>query len=256
MGSILSRAAGFCLAAWSLALAGPLALAQASSIVSVVQFAGRENVREDVLQENLTLKPGQPFSATQMEADRKALFALGYFRSVSASQRTANGQTEITYRLVEWPLVTHIRVQGNTVVEKRNLHELISTQVGQVLCAPQLQDDIQAIERFYRERGYVARVSDRLLDDAAKSGILRFEILEVRIEEVLVEGGTPVLRARAREILRETPPALYQPEDVGLDQRRLLRLRGVRNAVPRVEALAPGKVRIRWLLNPPETKGN
>src|SRR5438445_590855 len=72
---------------------------QPSAVVSSIQLAGRENVREDVIRDALTLKPGGAFSAAQLEADRKAVLALGYFRSVSASQQTADGQTEITFKL-------------------------------------------------------------------------------------------------------------------------------------------------------------
>jgi hemolysin activation/secretion protein len=219
--------------------------------VSGVQFAGLRNVREDVLRDTVKLKPGKSFSAAQMEEDRKALMALGFFRSVAAAQQTTNGQTGVTFRLAEWPRVAHIRVLGNTVVDRSSIHQVISTQLGQVLCSPQLQDDIRAIERLYRERGYVARISDRLLPEAARSGILRFEILEVQIEDVQIEGGSLGLRQRARRALTELPPQLYRPEAVTVDQRRLLKVRDVRNAVPRVETLEPGKVRIRWLLNPP-----
>lgn len=154
--------------------------------------------------------------------------------------------------MVEWPVVRHIRLLGNTVVELSALRGVLTTRLGQVLCGPQLQSDIRAIEQLYRDRGYVARVSERLLNDATESGILRFEILEVRIGEIQVEGGTPKQQERARAALHELPPNLYRPEDVSLDQRRLLRLPGIRSAVPSVSLASPGQVRILWRLNEDE----
>jgi outer membrane protein assembly factor BamA len=219
-------------------------------VVSSIEFTGRELVPEETLRKALSLKPGEPFTPARLEADRKALMGLGFFRSVGAAQRTADGQTTVTFRLNEWPEVSHIRVIGNTVVESRAIHSVIRTRVGQVLSAVQLQADIRAIEQLYRERGYVARVSEKLLDEAVRSGILKFEILELRIDDVQVEGGSPSLRARARSALVELAPALYRPEAVAIDQQRLLRVRGIHNAVPHVESVGPGKVRIRWLLNP------
>lgn len=228
------------------------ALAAADSPrVAGVELSGRSNVRESTCLEALSLKPGQPFSPEKLEADRKALLALGYFRSVLASQTTRDGMTQVTFKLVEWPVIRHIRVVGNTVVDGPAIREAVSTQLGQVLCGPQLQNDIRAIERLYRERGYVARISERLLDDATQSGILRFEILELRIAEVAFEGATEKLRDRARATVVEQAPNFYRPEDVTLDQRRLLRLSGIQNAVPKVSLIAPGQVRIVWLLNPP-----
>jgi hemolysin activation/secretion protein len=180
------------------------------------------------------------------------LLSLGYFRSVSAAQRVEGEQAQVTFRLVEWPRVTHIRVLGNRVVDLGTILSAIGTRVGQVLCGPQLQSDIRGVEQLYRERGYVARISERLLDEAAGVGILRFEILEVAIEDVTVEGGSGALRQRAKRMLVERPPSLYRPEAVAEEKLRLMRLRGVQDAVARVEPTAPGKVRIRWVLNPGE----
>jgi outer membrane protein insertion porin family len=235
-------------------LRGPIAARaqpQAAPVVAAVRFAGRMNVPEETLRNSVSLKPGDPFSPARLEADRRALLALGFFRRVAATQETTDGKTTVTFTLLEWPSVTHVQVSGNTVVERRALQEIISTRPGQVLSGPQLQDDIRAIERLYRERGYVARVSEKIVDEAARSGILRFEILEVKIDELRVEGGTPELQDRLRRSLTEVPGAFYRPELVAHEQRRLLRARGVVSAEPRVETIAPGKVRIRWLINLP-----
>lgn len=229
----------------------PPGQAPPGSVVGALQFTGQVNVPENTLQNSVRLKPGEAFSAARLELDRRALLGMGFFRSVTAAHQTTEGQTRVSFRLVEWPKVAHIRVLGDTVVDRRTIQNVISTQLGQVLNVPQLQDDIRAIERLYRERGYVARISEKILEGAVSSGILRFEILELQIADVQVEGGSPVLREKARALLAEVPPALYRPERVTLDQRRLMRLPGVRGAVSRVDIVAPGKVRVRWLLNPP-----
>ena len=225
------------------------AAAQQPPQVTRIDFTGRMNVPEEKLRAALTLKAGEAFTPQRMEADRRALMALGFFRSVGASPRINGSEAQVTFRLAEWPRVIHIRVLGNTVVERQALLEAISTERGQVLCAPQLQSDIGSIERLYRERGYVAQVSDRLLDEATRSGILRFEILEVRIDEVRIDGAPPDLAERARRALLEVPSGLYRPDAVAEDRERLLAVRGVKTAAPQVEAIMPGKVRIRWLLN-------
>lgn len=219
--------------------------------VGSVRIEGLVHVKEAPIREVLVLRPGDRWSQAAMDRARQAILATGYFRSVTAAHGVADGRENVTFRVVEWPRVVFVRVVGNTVVDRGELMQLISTQAGQVLCAPQLQDDIRAIEAYYRERGYVARVSDHLLDEAPKNGILRFEIVEYAIGEVAVEGGTPELQERARKTLQEVPPELYRPEAVAIDQRRLLRLRGVKTATAEVTPLEAGKVRIRWLLNSP-----
>ncbi|HEU4754126.1 MAG TPA: POTRA domain-containing protein, partial [Armatimonadota bacterium] len=206
--------------------------AQVAPTVAAVEFSGRVNVDEEILRRAVHLKVGEPFAPAQMDADRKAILGLGYFRSVGASQITENGRTSITFRLVEWPKVVHIRVTGNTVVDQKSIRDVISTQLGQVLCASQLQNDVRAIESLYRDRGYVARISEKLVEEATRSGILRFDVLELAIEDVVLEGGSSELRERARRELQELPPRLYRPADVAEDQQRLLRVKNVRGAVP------------------------
>jgi hemolysin activation/secretion protein len=243
-----------CLAGLALPFAvlasGGVRAADPAPVVETIEFAGLNNLQETPLRRALSLTAGEPFAAAEMEADRKALLALGFFRSVSAAQRTQNGRTQITYRLAELPPVLHIRVSGNSVVERRAIQGVITTRLGQVLCLPQLQEDVRAIERLYRERGYVARLDDKPLDEATRTGIIGFAVMEVRIDAVDLEGGSEKLRERARRELQEVAPGLYQPEAVSEDQQRLLQVKGVRGAVARVEPSGPGRVRIHWTLNP------
>lgn len=223
----------------------------AASSVSEVRFAGTLHVPETSLRAALALKPGANFTPKQLEQDRKALLALGWFRSVTASPETDGSKTTVTFRLVEWPKVTHIRVLGNTVLDRAAIMSAISTRVGQILRPSILREDIAAIERLYRERGFVGQVSENLLGEAAESGILRFEVLEVAIADVKLEGASAALRGQARAELRETPPQLYRPEALVDDQRRLLKLRGVKDATARVETVEPGRIRVIWRLNLP-----
>jgi outer membrane protein assembly factor BamA len=231
------------------ACAGAGWAAPSGSTVAGIIFDGRMNVPESTLTGVMRLHAGGEFTPALLEADRKAILGLGFFRSVAASQQTTDGKTTVTFRLAELPRVVHIHFSGNSVVELKALQETITTRLGQVLCAPQLQDDVRAIERLYRERGYVGRVSEKLVDEATRSGVLHFQILEIRIGEVVVEGGTDREQERARAALAELPPDLYRPEAVTEDQQRLRHLRGIREATPKVETIEPGKVRIRWVLN-------
>lgn len=229
--------------------------AKDASVVDSVLCEGLVRVKEDAVRQVLGLKAGADFTTQQMETDRKAVLGLGYFRTVTSTQRTVNGKTTVTLRLVEWPQVAHLRVLGNTVIDRKSILDILSLQVGQVFNASQLVDDIHAVEQLYRERGYVAHVSERILDEATRTGILRFEILEVKIGEIAFDGGDEALRARAGRAIREIPPNLYRPEAVTVDQLRLLKVKGINLAQARVESLDPARVRIRWILNPTNGKG-
>lgn len=225
--------------------------AQDGPPVAGITVSGQMNVEEARIRSVIQSKVGQPFSEPRMEADRKAILGLGFFRSVTATRQPAGNRVTLTFQVNEWPKVTHIRVSGNSAVEKAELHAMLKTQRGQLLSTRTLAEDIRAIEELYRKRGYVAHVSESILDEAIRTGILRFEIVELAIHRVTVEGGGGAQRRAAEELLEEIPTKLYRPTDVAQDQQRLLKIKGVRSADARVEQLEPGKVHIRWVLNGP-----
>src|SRR5690349_14095464 len=95
-------------ALWTvLAVAAPVcgAEAPAALVVASVELAGLANVKESVARDAVKLKPGDAYSPERMEADRRSLMALGFFRSCTASQRSQEGKAFVTYRLSEWPVV-------------------------------------------------------------------------------------------------------------------------------------------------------
>ena len=237
---------------WGL-LAVPLLPAPAMAVqqmrVASINLVGLRNVAEATVKAALTLREGQAYSEEAVERCRKSLSALGYFRRVTVLNAPTPTGVLVTFQLLEWPRVLHIRVTGNTVVSMPDVFAEIKSRRGEVLQTQQLQRDVSAIEQLYRERGYVGRVSSSLVDDAAATGILRFQILEVRIAAIEVECPDAGLRTRCRAVLKEISPNLYRPEAVAGDQGRLLEIRGVRSASPRVEPIEPGKVRVRWFIN-------
>lgn len=250
------------LTALALVLPAPAALRAAGAmVVEAVRLEGIYHVPDPELRRHLKLRPGAPCTPALVEADRKALAELGLFRSVTAHQVSRGTRVTVTFRLVEWPRVAHVRVLGNTVVEREAIQRALNTRVGEVLRPATLQADIAAIEALYRERGYVGRISESLLGEGAESGILRFEVIEVALGEVTVElpATTPRreaerLRRAALAALAERPPALYRPEALTADRERLRALKGVRAVAVIVENINPARVRVRWRLNFPETE--
>ena len=226
--------------------------AQAPAIVEHIDVEGNRSVPTATILASLSSKVGQPVDPERLRNDRQAVQKLGYFRSVAAPAVAAEGdRARVTFRVVELPLISHIRVLGQTVVPVGDINAGIQSKVGEVLNLPRLQADISAIEKLYRERGYVARVSDEILDEAARSGIVRFQVLEITIADVVFDGVDDRLAARLRARLTQVPAMLYRPAATAADGHALEAVRGVRRAVPEVKAIQPGQVRIIWHINPP-----
>ena len=254
--SVVSVRRGWGLALCLLAIAGSLAAAgRAEPRVREIVIAGNRRVPEATIRQAITTRVGEPLSRQRLDQDRAAIERLGYFRTVAPPRtQVESGEATVVFQVTELPEVLYVRITGNVLIERSTIQRAIQTRVGEVLCLPKLLDDLEAVRRLYRDRGYVAIVSESTLDEAVRSGIVRVEIVELTIGEVRFHGVAPEQEARLRRVVHETVGRPYQPAAVAADAHRLRRVRGVRQARPHVELIAAGtgKVRVNWYINPTE----
>src|SRR5437868_14000753 len=85
------RLSALLLAMLAAAFSAPARGADDKPVVGSIQLSGRQNVPEASVLAAVKTQVGQPFTPAAMEADRKAILGLGFFRSVTAAQQTAAG---------------------------------------------------------------------------------------------------------------------------------------------------------------------
>lgn len=88
--------------------------------------------------------------------------------------------------VAENPIVTAVKVTGNSVVSTADINKALGISAGQVLNTVTMRTGAQAVNRIYQDRGYVlARVSDISVDD---QGVLSITIIEGKIEAIKFVG--------------------------------------------------------------------
>ncbi len=201
LGSMRAMSLAAVIAIASAALA-PTALAQSSAIedetladrpIARVVFTGLSRVTEREVLNNIRVAAGQPFEAAAIRTDVATLYRLGQFDTVDALVRLLpDGTVELTYALVEQPIVRDLQVVGNKVVSDQELRKAIPLYAGGPRDDFLLEQAVSRIKDLYRKRGnYLAEVTvdeTRLKD----TGILILRVVEgprVKVKEIEFVGN-------------------------------------------------------------------
>ncbi|MCE5197522.1 MAG: POTRA domain-containing protein [Armatimonadota bacterium] len=184
-----SRIRGLVFVALLVMLAVPATLV-AQSVAKVVEVAisGNQNINTDTINSGISLKVGDEYSEQAIEKDKAAIMALGYFSAVTVHKDDAPGGVKVTYEVTENPRIQDVKVVGSEPIDAQKVLDLMKTKPNQVLNTATLNQDIEAIQSFYGEQGYIAYVTEDIGVDA-QTGVLTVPILVHKVESVDVSGN-------------------------------------------------------------------
>lgn len=163
------------------------------SSLLAMRFVGAKRFDSEQLQTLVLLRPGDPIDKSLIDRGTRAIELAyaekGHFAaSVSYDEKTLKEKSELVYQITEGPRVrvTELRYEGNQVFTD----EQLSSEVGQdtyywpfiagFMDRTQLDLDVAALRKFYRDRGYLnAQVGRRIeLSPRQNRAIVTFEVNE------------------------------------------------------------------------------
>jgi len=153
-------------------------------------------------------------------------------------------------------IVNRIEFAGNTLISSAELAKVVGIKEGGLVGTRRIEEAVGAIEQAYRERGYLAVVSDNFLQTFQETGTLRFPITEVRVAEVRIEGLHRTREPVIRRMLELRPGDLYSVSALRRDADRLNTLGILESIDASVEEAAQlGRVIVVWKLAEREKTG-
>jgi outer membrane protein assembly factor BamA len=194
----LVRSAGAVLAlVVALSIVAPPAArsANAPEIVSV-DVTGNLHVPTATIMQVIQARPGEVYDPKIIQADLQRISALGYFADIAAPLiRARPNGVAITYRVIEYPVITKISFDGNKAVPSDTLLALMDLSVGQVFNSNTFRSDVLKINNYYERIGYGGQVATHIqhLNFDTKTGALALTIIEGLTVRNIVIGGDPVL---------------------------------------------------------------
>ena len=145
-------------------------------VIRSIKFTGNNKIRAGELLDKVALKEGDVYNEMKSRVDERAVrdyyLDKGYASVKVSSEAVANDDKSITlkFNITEGKqtVVSSIAFEGNLVMSSKTLKKVLSLKEAKFLSSgtfkeSALEDDKNAIERYYRERGYIDAVVENVV---------------------------------------------------------------------------------------------
>ncbi|MBN2232138.1 MAG: outer membrane protein assembly factor BamA [Deltaproteobacteria bacterium] len=123
------------------------------TVVEVV-VVGNDKVADSIILNAMQVKSGQSFSGVRLDADLKAIYALGFFADVLMNATPVDDGVAVAVVVVEKPTVAGIDIRGNDKIKRKDLLKEITVRTFAVLNREKISESEEKIRAFYREKGF------------------------------------------------------------------------------------------------------
>lgn len=156
--------------------------------IAEVRVVGNRVVPQSSILLQVTTQRGAALSSRQLDLDKAKVDALGFFASVEY-QITPNledpAKVDVTFIVIENRVISGFKFDGATQVKPEDLEKVMKSTKGAVLNSENVNQDVEAIQRLYREKGFAVIVTEsRQLED----GTLVFVMQEGKISKIEFSG--------------------------------------------------------------------
>jgi outer membrane protein insertion porin family len=176
------------------------------------------------------LAPGAGLSMAELNAAGQNIRASGLFESVDLIPQG----NRLLIRVVEYPTISRINVEGNSRLRDAELLALVQSQPRRVFTPAQAEADTAAITEAYARQGRInATVTPRIIPQSDNRVDLVFEVVEsavTEIERISFVGNRTYSERRLRRVLETKQAGIfrmlvgrdtYSPERVAQDREAL-----------------------------------
>jgi outer membrane protein insertion porin family len=175
-------------------------------VVDGVEIAGNKRVDEAAIRVRLEVEAGSAFDEAKIDADIRSLYAMGFFRNITASLEDRVGQQVLIYRVEERPFVRDVEIAGNDEIDEDELEAMIRVRPNTILDPEKARAGIAEVKKAYEKKGYLdADVSyDTTQVGDSDEVVVTFRIDErepVRIEEIVLEGNEAIGDRKLKGVL-------------------------------------------------------
>lgn len=167
-----------------------LAFAQNSGdSIASIRVEGAQRVDTRTIVSYLTVKPGDSFNASALDASLKSIFRTGLFVDATLGRE---GHI-LVVRVKENPVINKVAFEGNSALTVAALEAEIQLRSRTVFTRPKAQADVQRILELYRRSGrFAARVEPRVVELSQNRVDLVFEIQEgerTKVQRITFNGN-------------------------------------------------------------------
>jgi outer membrane protein insertion porin family len=172
--------------------------------IGKVLTKGNRRIGSAAILNVVKLKAGELLDIDKVDADIRAIYALGHFRDVKAVTGKGDSGVVLTYNVKEKPIVREINIEGNKEIKEEKIREAIELKTGSIFASKDLAKSVKKVKKLYADEGYyLADVATTTIKKSDTEVRLVFRVIEgkqVLIKTIRFEGN----RAFTARKLRKT----------------------------------------------------
>jgi outer membrane protein insertion porin family len=124
------------------------------SMVTRVNVLGNQRIESDAILRVVKTKTGTIYKESQLSADLKAIFKMGYFDDIRIEAEPDGDGKMVTFHVKEKPTIRRIRIKGNLRFDDEEVKENLTLSTGAILNIFKIRSNIDQIESMYKEKNY------------------------------------------------------------------------------------------------------
>ena len=148
---------------------------------TTVTVEGNQRIESGTILSQAGLAPGQAVSGGDLNSAAQRIRASGLFETVEVEPRG----NQLVIRVVEFPTVNAVVVEGNNRLDDEDLLGFIETQPRQVFSPTRVERDVVTLTEAYEQNGRVsARITPKIIRRNDNRVDVVFEVFEGRPVEI------------------------------------------------------------------------
>ena len=188
--------------------------------ITQVEIEGNEHIPDDEILSTIETLPGTVYNKRHLKQDLENIYNLGWFtENMRAVPVTAKDGIHVKYEVHENPMVKDFIVEGNTVIDSRELLEPFDKLAGKPQNIKAINEAIKGIEKDYQDKGYVLTRVDGI--DQNDDGTVIIKVNEGRIHKITFQGNKKTKDFVIRRSLAQNEGEVYNEKTVQADMKRI-----------------------------------
>ncbi|HEY6008728.1 MAG TPA: outer membrane protein assembly factor BamA [Geobacteraceae bacterium] len=169
------------------------AVAEERDKIAEVVIKGNRRIETAAILNVVKSKPGDFLYPDKVDADVRAIYALGNFNDVQAdSEKVAKG-VALVFTVVEKPIVREVRFEGNKELGQDKLRETVEVRANTVYSAKDLAKSVKKLKKLYADEGYYLAEIEPVTEERSGNDVrVTFKITEgkkILIKTIRFEGN-------------------------------------------------------------------
>lgn len=174
-------------------------------LIARIDIRGNRYIEKDAITFAIKSREGTLYSLPALKEDLKQVYSMGYFSDVQIDSEDVPEGKRITFIVVERPVVSQIKIQGNKIIKTPDIQKELGMKLGRVLDQNQVRKDVEKIRKLYLDKGYLSAEVDFQLTPASEGETsVDFYIREneiAKVKKISFTGNENIKSKRLRKIM-------------------------------------------------------